>query len=99
VPSQLAVPFVGVAHAVHALGPQLLVLVFDEHRPLQSCVVTAQNDVHSVAWEMQVPAQSFWPSGQAPPQVVPSQVAAPPAGATQAEHEAPQLCGDVSSRH
>ena len=58
-PSQLAVPFAGVAHAVHALGPQLLMLVFDEQRPLQSCVVTAQNDVHSVACGMQVPAQSF----------------------------------------
>jgi hypothetical protein len=49
VPSQLAAPFGGVAHAVHALGPQLLMLVFAEHRPLQSCVATAQNDVHSVA--------------------------------------------------
>ena len=58
-PSQLAVPFVGVAHAVHALGPQLLVLVFDEHRPLQSCVATAQNAVHAMACGMQVPAQSF----------------------------------------
>jgi hypothetical protein len=48
---------------------------------------------------MQVPAQSFWPSGQAPPQVVPSQVAVPPAGAMHAEHEPPQLIGDVSSRH
>jgi hypothetical protein len=48
---------------------------------------------------MHTPAQSFWPSAQAPPQVVPSHVAVPPAGATQAEQEPPQLCGDLSLRH
>ena len=97
VPSQRALPFVGVGQAVHTLGPQLLRLMFDAHRPPQSCVPTAQKAVQAAVASMHVPAQSFSFVGQLPPQVVPSHVAIPPEGATQAEQEAPQLCVDMSS--
>ena len=59
VPSQAAVPFVGVGQAVHALAPQLLMLLFEAHRPLQSCVETAQKAVHVSVCAMHTPAQSF----------------------------------------
>jgi hypothetical protein len=38
---------------------------------------------------MQAPAHSFIPDGQAPPHMVPSQVAVPPVGIGQALHDVP----------
>jgi hypothetical protein len=96
-PSQLAVPFVGVGQGVQTLGPQLLRLTLDAQRPPQSCVPTAQKAVQASVAPIQVPAHSFWFAGQLPPQVVPSQVALPPEGATQAEQEFPQVCADMLS--
>ena len=35
-PSQVAAPLVGTEHAVHDVVPQLAVLAFDTHAPLQA---------------------------------------------------------------
>jgi hypothetical protein len=49
-PSQVAVPLTGVGHAVHALVPQLLTLVLEAHRPLQSCVAAPQTASHALVF-------------------------------------------------
>jgi hypothetical protein len=46
--------------------------------------------MHEALLAMQAPAHSFIPDGQAPPHVVPSQVAVPPVGIGHAAQEVPQ---------
>lgn len=78
VPSQVAAPFVGVAHGMHEDAPHELGLVLDWHVPEQSWVPLGQTPEHAALAAMHAPAQSFIPDGHVPPQVVPSQVAVPP---------------------
>jgi hypothetical protein len=53
--------------------------------------------MHDAPAGMQEFAQRVWPLGHAPPQVDPSHVAVPPAGAEHAEHEVPQDAGEALS--
>jgi hypothetical protein len=92
---------VGVAFATagqaEQLPPHEFTLVFERQRPLQSCVPEGHVPMQAMAFAMQASAQTFSPVGQLAPQVVPSQVAAPPCGAEQAEQEVPHDAGEVSS--
>ena len=91
VPSQAAVPFIGVAHGVHDDGPHEFGLVFGWHVPLQSWLPLAQTPEHDALDAMQTPAHSFIPDGHVPPHIVPSQVAAPPVGTGQDTQAMPQF--------
>ena len=88
VPSQVAVPCIGIVHAVHDV-PQVLGLAFGWQMPEQSCVPEPQTPAHEAVASMHAPAHSFIPDGQVPPHVVPSQVAVPPVGTGQAVHNVP----------
>ena len=95
VPSQLGAPLVGVAHGVHEL-PHELVLLLGWQVPLQSWVPIGQTPAHDAVLAMHAPAQSFMPVGQVPPHTVPSQVAVPPpVGAVQAMQAEPHELTDV----
>lgn len=48
---------------------------------------------------MQAPAQSLLPTGQAPPQEVPSQLTEPPVGTGQGAQDAPQEAGSMLLAH
>ena len=89
VPSQVAVPFMGVEHAVHDM-PHEFALVFGWQVPLQSWLPLAQTPEQDAVEAMQTPAHSFMPDGQVPPHIVPSQVAVPPVGTVQAVQLEPQ---------
>ncbi len=89
VPSQVAAPFVGVAHGVHDV-PHELGLVLGWHVPPQSWLPLGQTPEHDALAAMQAPAHSFIPDGQVPPQLIPSQVAVPPlVGAVHATQDEP----------
>lgn len=95
VPSQVAVPFIGVAQGVQAV-PHEFGLVLGWQVPLQSCVPVGQTPAHDCELAMQAPAHSFIPDGQVPPHTVPSQVAVPPLeGTGQAVQLEPQELSDV----
>ena len=98
VPLHVGAPLVGTGQGSQ-LGPHELTLVLARHWPLQSCVPAAHWFMHFCDVEMQVPAQRCLPSGHTPPQVWPSQVAVPPAGAAHAEQDVPQWVGIVLSTH
>ena len=98
-PSQVAIEFSGGMQAVHIV-PHEFVLVSSTHRPLQLCVPDGQVLLHAIAFGIQAPAQSFIPVGQLPPQLVPSHVAVPPVGATQAvQDDKPQFDVSMSETH
>ena len=90
VPSQVAVPFIGVEHGVHDVAPHEFGLVFGWHVPLQSWLPSGHMPEHDAVEAMHVPAHSFMPDGQVPPHVVPSQVAVPPVGTEHAAQLEPQ---------
>jgi hypothetical protein len=90
VPSQVAVPCIGIVHAVHDV-PQVLGLAFGWQMPEQSCVPEPQTPAHEAVASMHAPAHSFIPDGQVPPHMVPSQVAVPPIGTGQGTQAVPQL--------
>jgi hypothetical protein len=94
VPSQVAAPFVGVAHGVHEL-PHELALLLGWQVPLQSWVPIGQTPLHDAAASMHAPAHSFIPEGQVPPHIVPSQVAVPPVGIEHAVQLDPHELTDV----
>jgi hypothetical protein len=93
--AQVAVAFVTEGQGSQ-LAPQEFTLVFERHRPLQSCVPMGHMPIQAVPFGMQTLAQSFSPVGQLAPQVVPSQVAVPPCGVEQAEQEVPHDAGELS---
>jgi hypothetical protein len=84
VPSQVAVPFIGVEHGVHDVTPHEFGLLFGWQVPLQSWLPSAQTPEHDALEAMHMPAHSFIPDGQLPPHIMPSQVAVPPVGIGQA---------------
>ncbi len=92
VPSQVAEPFEGVGQGVQEV-PHEFTSLFGAQAPSQSCVIAGHWFMHAFCVGIQVPAQSFWPIGQVAPHLVPSQVASPPLGGMQAEHEVPQCFG------
>ena len=89
VPSHVAVPFIGVEHAMHDV-PHELGLVSGWQVPLQSWLPLGQTPEHDALEAMHVPAHSFMPDEQVPPHVVPSQVAVPPVGTEHAAQLEPQ---------
>jgi len=98
VPSQVGVPFAGIGHAVHNV-PQVLGLAFGWQIPEQSWLPGLQVPEHAAAASMQSPAHSFWPLGQVPLQLVPSQVAVPPVGTGQGTQAMPQVATSPLSTH
>jgi len=66
--------------------------------PEQSWLPLAHIPEHDALAEMQVPAHSFIPAGQVPPQLVPSQVALPPVGTGQGTQAIPQLATSLLFR-
>jgi hypothetical protein len=89
VPSQVAAPFVGVAHGVHEV-PHEFALLLGWQVPLQSWVPIGQTPAHGCPDGMHTPAHSFISDGQVPPHCVPSQVAVPPVGTEHAVQLDPQ---------
>jgi hypothetical protein len=93
---QVGVALATDGHAVQ-LVPHELTLVFDRHRPAQSCVPAAHVPMQDAPFAMHAFAHTFWFDGQLAPQAAPSHVAVPPAGAGQAVHDVPHEAGDLSS--
>jgi hypothetical protein len=89
----------GTAQAVQDVVPHELGLLFDAQVPLQSWVPLAHWPLHDDALSMQAPAQGFCPFGQLTPHTPPWQVAEPPVIPVQAEHDDPQVAGEVSLTH
>ena len=58
----VAVPFVGVGHAVHEV-PQELGLLSATQSPLQSCLPDGHLSRHDWSMAMHAPAHSFWLAG------------------------------------
>ncbi len=98
VPSHVAVPFMGVEHAVHDV-PHEFGLVFCWQVPLQSWLPLAHTPEQDAVEAMQTPAHSFIPDGHVPPHIVPSQVAVPPVGTEQAVQLEPQELIEVLLTH
>jgi hypothetical protein len=94
VPSHVAVPLAGAVHGVHDV-PQLFGLALGWQLPEQSWLPATHTPEQEAVLAMQAPAHSFIPVGQAPPHVVPSQVAVPPVGIGQATHAMPQFATSV----
>jgi len=100
VPSQVAVPFIGVEHGVHDVAPHEFGLVFGWHVPLQSWLPSGHMPEHDAVEAMHAPAHSFMPDGQVPPQIAPSQVALPPSvGTEQAVQLEPHEATEVLLTH
>ncbi len=79
----------GIGQGMHEV-PHELVLVFGWQVPEQSWLPLGQTPEHDAFAAIHVPAHSFIPDGQVPPQLVPSQVAVPPlVGAEHATQEEP----------
>jgi hypothetical protein len=89
VPSQVAVPFIGVEHSMHDV-PHVFGLMSGWQIPEQSWLPPGQTPAHEALSAMQAPAHSFFPEGQSPPHIVPSQVAVPPVGTGHAVQLEPQ---------
>ena len=70
--------------------PQDVAESSDAHKPAQSCEPLGHMPVHDAACAMHAPAHAFCPEGQLAPHAVPSQLALPPVGPTQAVQAAPQ---------
>ena len=96
--SQVAVPFIGVEHAVHD-APHEFGLVFGWQVPEQSWLPLGQTPEHDAVEAMHAPAHSFIPDGQVPPHIVPSQVAVPPVGTGHAAQLDPQVSTEVLPTH
>jgi hypothetical protein len=79
--------------------PHELGLAFGWHVPEQSWLPAAQTPMHDWLAGMHKPAHSFWPVGQMPLQVVPSQVATPPVGTGHATQAEPQLATSALLTH
>ena len=94
VPSQAALPFMGLAQGVQ-LTPQELRLMLLTHMPLQLCVPPGHTPLQARFTAMQAPAHSLRPAGQAPPHEVPSQVALPPVGTGHGVHDMPHDIGSL----
>jgi hypothetical protein len=75
------------------LEPQEFVLKFAWQSPAQSWLPSGQVPSHAWLFGMHAPAQSFNPMAHSPRHWPLTQVAVPPAGATQGSHEVPQLAG------
>jgi hypothetical protein len=91
----VGVPLVTPGQGVQ-LGPHEFTLVSERHRPPHAWVPGAHTPMQASPSGMQTFAQGFLPGGQLEPHFVPSQVAVPPWGAAQAEHEVPQVAGETS---
>ena len=100
VPLQLAAPCeVGSAHAEQR-DPHVPTFPLGEQMPLQLCVLAGHMLLHARLLAMHAPLQSCVPPGQLVPHDRPSQVAEPPVGTAQAEHEVgPQLVSSVLATH
>ena len=98
VPSQVAVPFIGVEHAVHDV-PHEFALLFGWQVPEQSWLPLGQTPEQDALLAMHAPAHSFMPVGHVPPQVVPSHVALPPVGVEHAVQLEPQEVTAVLLTH
>jgi hypothetical protein len=99
VPSQVALPFIGVEHGVQDAAPHAFGLVFGWQVPEQSWLPLGHTPEHAAVEAMHAPAHSFIPGGQVPPQLVPSQVALPPVGTGHAVQLEPQELTAVSATH
>jgi hypothetical protein len=95
--AHVAVALGTVGHAVQLVAPHEFTLVFDRHRPAQSCVPAGHVPMHDAPPGMHAFAHTFCPGGQLAPHDAPSHVAVPPAGAGQAVHDVPHDAGDLSS--
>ena len=71
--------------------PQAVTSISEGQSPPHACCPDAQASVQAAPLSIQAPAQSCLPAGQLAPQDFPSQVDVPPVGATQGEHDAPQV--------
>jgi hypothetical protein len=98
VPSQVAVPCVGVGHAVQEV-PQLATLAFAEQVPPQSWLPPGQSPPHDIASGTHAVAHSFVPAGQVAPQELPSQVASPPTGTKHGLQLCPQCVTSMFDTH
>lgn len=99
VPSHVAwVAPAGTGHAAHAV-PHEFTSVFDEHRLPQACVPTGHAPSQGAAVSTQALLQSFLPEGQLPSQSLFTQVAVPPSGSGQREHEPPHVFASSSLTH
>jgi hypothetical protein len=97
-PSHVGVACSGTGHESQR-PPHELTLVSGRHCPLHSCVPAAHMFMQGCDVGMHAPAHSCLPSPQSPPQLWPSHVAVPPAGAGHASQDAPQWAGDLLSTH
>ena len=93
VPLQVAVPFAGCLHGIHAVGPQLAGSLSETQLPLQLCVPAGHDPSQALPAGMQLPLHKVVPLGHLAPHWVPSQVASPPMGIGQAVQPVPQLIG------
>jgi hypothetical protein len=100
VPLQLAAPCeVGSAHAEQR-APHVPTLPLGEQMPLQLWVFVGHMLLQARLLAMQAPLHSCMLVGQLVPHDRPSQVAEPPWGTAQAEHEVgPQLARSVLATH
>jgi len=97
---QVAEPLATPGHAAQDVVPHELGLLFARHWPLQLCVPAGQTPMQAWPVRMQSPAQIFWSPGHCAPQLVPSHVARPPAGAGHGVHaEVPQDAAELLSAH
>jgi len=87
--THVAVALATVGHAAQLVAPHAFTLVFERHKPPQSCVPMGHVPMHDMPSSMQTLEQIFWPMGQVAPHFVPSQVEEPPSGAEQAEQDEP----------
>jgi hypothetical protein len=93
VPSHVGVAPGGGAHGEQEI-PHAATLVLGKHRPLQLCSPGGHWPQTSATGTQRL-RHSFVPSGHLPPQLVPSQVASPPATVGHFSQEVPQLSGDM----